>query len=721
MQPHAADQGKAAMADLMSIAKWKSPHASIVTWQAGLDEIDRFYRSDMSQSNAGPRPTDGYDGSCNEYNTEQAGFNGAQSLLGPTHEEPLSFSPEEMSHPVDYELTAKQDGTSLLQQEQTVRSLSQPASPVPSPAIKLHPPHASSSLHSKNTTSLPNLNQASQSTNIEAPPEPFPTHCQPPSEASVSNLLQPPTQPAKKLPLSHSQSTPSLSKAAQRNPSTSLLPQTHALLPLHQQPNPHWNSVANTTARPKWTLEPPPPPGLQPAFEGKCSGFKATGEDSRVAVPLREAFEKDGSRLGGGAVSGDGSREGCGRLGGESSDGAEGGGDVERRLGELRVNVTERDEVAGVTACRKGKVSDGPRDGTPGSDSEGNASSKITHTPAPDVATANEEHEHEARDEQTNELQPNDNTTTSLRPQDRPVPVTDPRINPNAVTMNPPRWSPTNTRTFSNARDEIVSLKRGRKNTSSSSSTTSYSSSPPISASSSQPPPKKKKKEESRGNQSPSVSRPVEESSEQGTPKESNPEERNTDYVHAPAPADQESQLSAADSDPPTQELSSKRLPFASFPSGSSPSFSKAKDKEEGEEEEERQEKEQEQETEMEIEKETETEIEKEKEPTKKRKRPPRPTMSKRELSSLEGTTVEGKLRKRGGAQEGRKQPQSQLQPQQREQEQNRERAQERKERKGQEEGKGQGKGKGEQKERKGKETPANWDRVARRKRQRRL
>ncbi|KAI7051724.1 hypothetical protein KC362_g66 [Hortaea werneckii] len=236
MESHAADQGKAAMADLMSIAKWKAPHASIVTWQAGLDEIDRFYRSDISQSTTAPDSTAHDSGTSDEYNAEQAGFNGAQSMLGPAHQDLFSFSPDEMSYPVDYALTTKQNGKSLPQQEQAAEPLPQPASPAHTPAINLHPPHAFTSLDPQNKTSLPNLNQASQSTNIETPPEPFPTQHQPQSEASTSNLLQPPTQLAKKLPLSHAQTTPSLSKAAQRNSTTPLLHQTHAFLPLQQNP-----------------------------------------------------------------------------------------------------------------------------------------------------------------------------------------------------------------------------------------------------------------------------------------------------------------------------------------------------------------------------------------------------------------------------------------------------------------------------------------------------
>ncbi|GAB1734749.1 hypothetical protein NU195Hw_g3t1 [Hortaea werneckii] len=708
MESHAVDQGKAAMADLMSIAKWKAPHASIGAWQAGLDEIDRFYRSTTSHLPTVPQPQADDAGTMNEYNAGQAGFHGAQSLLGPAHEE----LPDEMFYPVDYELTMKQNDKSVLQQEQAADSLLQPDSPVPNPPIKLHPPHASSSLNPENTTSLPNLNQPSESTNIEIPPEPFPTPHQPPPEASASNLLHPPTQPAKKLPPSHSQSALPLSKATQQDSSTPLLRQTHALLPLQQQ-NPHWYSVENITARPKWTLEPPPPPGLQPAFEGKGDdrGLKATGEGSQVAVPLREKLGEGGSRLG------DGWREGSGRPG-ESSAGDEGrgvyGGDEERRLGELRANVAERGNVADMTACRKGKVSDGTRvgteDGTRDSGPDGNASSTSTHISAPDAVAASEEHENEERNQQTDAPQRDNDTTTPLNPQDQPIRATDPRIDPSTITTNPPRRSPTNNRTFSNARDEIASLKRGRKDTSSPSSSSSYSSSPPNSASSFQPPLKKKKKEkEPRGNQSPFVSRPVEGTSEQGAPEESNPEGRNNDYVLAPVPADQESRVSTAGCDPQALDLPLEKSGSDGFPSGSLPFTSKLKGTDEEEEEEEkRQEKEKEKEKENEIENEKAKADKKEKEPTKKRKRPPRPTMSKRELSNLEGTTVEGKLRRRG--REG------QETPPQREQEQK----QEQKERKGLKEGKGKGSGKGEQKERKGEEIPVNGDGVAGRKRQKR-
>ncbi|KAI7191507.1 hypothetical protein KC319_g12883, partial [Hortaea werneckii] len=701
MQPHAADQGKAAMADLMSIAKWKAPHASIDTWQAGLDEIDRFYRSATRQSNTSSQSPADFVGISHEYNAEQAGINGAQSMFGPAHEELLSFSPDEMSYPVDYALTTKQNGKSLPQQEQAAQFPRHTNSPVPNPAIKLHPPYAPSSLNPENATSPLNLNQTSQSTNIGTPPEPFPKHYQPPSETSASNLLQPPTHPVKKLSLAHSQSSLPLSRETSRESNMPLLlPKNNASLPLQQQ-NPQWSSVEKITARPKWTLEPPPPPGLQPAFEakGEGRGLEAGGEGSRIAVPLREKSGKGGSRLGGGAMSGDGLREGYGQLGGESSAGAEGrrveGVGVETRLGGLRVNVTERDEVADVTACRKGKVSDGRRveseDGTRDSGPDENASSSTIHTSAPDAIAASEEHEREGRNQQTDVSQHDNNTTTSLNPQDQAVQTTDPHINFKASTANPPRWSPTNNRTFSNARDEIASLKRGRKDTSSSSS--SYNSSPPNSASSSQPPLKKKKEKEPRENQNSSVSRLVEETSEQGTPKESNPEKRNNDYVHAPVPADQGSQVSTAASDPQALDLPPEKSSSDSFPSASSPS-SKRKDKEEKEED---------------KEKGKERTKASEKEPTKKRKRPPRPTMSKRELSNLEGTTVEGKLRRRGGAQEGQKQSLSQPQQrsqqqreQQKQQKQDQDQKQEQKERKGQEEGKGQGKGK----ERKGKEIP---------------
>ncbi|KAI7082145.1 hypothetical protein KC356_g8610 [Hortaea werneckii] len=673
MQSRTADQAEAAMADLMSIAKWKAPHASTGAWQAGLDEIDRFYRSDISQSNTGLQPTEGYDGSSNEYNAEQAGSNRSQSLLGAAHE---TFPPSaltRMSYPVEFELTMKQNGGSVLQQEQSAEALPQPASPVPNLASKSHPPHASSGLDPENKTSPAILNRASQSTDVETPPEPLQTQHQPPSEAVESDTLQPPTQQAKDLQLSHSPSPRPPSKSAHRESTTPLLPKPHALQPLQQTPQ--WHSGADFTARPTWTLEPPPPPDLQPAFEGegKDRGLQADGKGLRLSIPLREKLEKGGSRVGGVSGSVDASRQGCGELGGEISVGAEGRGlhdaDEERRPGELRVDVTERDEVADVTACRKETASDGieagREDGTRDSDSNENASSTITHTCAPDVAAANGENEHEERNEHINAPRRDDNTTTLLNAPGQTIPATGPHFNLNAVTMNPPRWSPANSRTFSNARDEIASLKRGREESSSSSS-----NSIPADTAPSPPPPAKKKKKKSRHDQTSPSSEAGEETLALKTTEPSRPEDNDNDDAHPPTSPDQESQVIPADFTPANPDLPSEQ-----FPSAPSASSSKEQEKEE------------------------------DKEPAKKRKRSPRPTMSRRELSSLEGTVVEGKLRRRGGVQEGRRE---QSQPQPQSQPQSQQRGQKSKERKGQKEGQEDGKGKG------------NAEGAARRKRQRR-
>ncbi|KAI7502991.1 hypothetical protein KC347_g8779 [Hortaea werneckii] len=686
MQSRTADQAEAAMADLMSIAKWKAPHASTGAWQAGLDEIDRFYRSDISQSNTGPQPTEGYDGSSNEYNAEQAGSNRSQSLLGAAHE---TFPPSaltRMSYPVEFELTMKQNGGSVLQQEQSAEALPQPASPVPNLASKSHPPHASSGLDPENKTSPAILNRASQSTDLEPPPEPLQTQHRTPSQVAASNLLQPPAQLARNLPLWHSRYARPLSKSAHRESTTPLLSKPHLLLPLQQTPQ--WNFVNNVTARPKWTLEPPPPPGLQPAFEGKGEdrGLQADGKGLRLSIPLRERSGEDGWRLEGVSGSVDASRQRCGELGGEISVGAEGRGvhdaDDERRSGELRVDVTERGEVADVTACRKETASDGMEagreDGTRDSDSNENAFSAITHTCAPDAVGANEEDEHEERNVHANAPRRDENKPTLLNPPGQTVPATDPHINLNAVTMNPPRWSPANSRTFSNARDEIASLKRGREESSSSSS----NSSPADTASSPSPPAKRKK--ESRESQSHSVSRPGEEAPEQSSPEEPHPEDKDNDHAHPPTSADQDSQGIPADFTPANSELPPEQFPSAPFPSASSPSSSKKQ----GEEE-----------------KEKEKENENGNESKRKRKRSPRPTMSRRELPSLEGTVVEGKLRRRGGVQEGRRE---QSQPQPQSQPQSQQRGQKSKERKGQKEGQEDGKGKG------------NAEGAARRKRQRR-
>ncbi|KAI7350166.1 hypothetical protein KC354_g12960 [Hortaea werneckii] len=682
MQYPAADQAKAAMADLMSIAKWKAPHASTGAWQAGLDEIDRFYRNDISQSNTGLQPTEGHDGSSNEYNAEQAGFNRSQSLLGAAHEILPPSALTRMSYPVEFELTTKQSGASVLQQDQPAEPLPQPASPVPDPASKSHRPHAATSPDPGYNTLLSKLTQESQSTDVEPSPEPLQTQHQPTCKVAAFNLLQPPTQQAKDLPLSHSPSARPLSKSAHRESTTPLLPKPNALQPLQQTPQ--WNFVNHVTARPKWTLEPPPPPGLQPAFEGKGKdrGFEADGVGSRASTPLRERSETGGTRVGGVWVSGDGSREGCGELGEEPSVGAEGrgvhGADEERRLGELRVDVTTRDQVADVTACRKGKASDGTgaerEDGTRDSDSNENASSTITHTCAPDAVGANEENEHEERNEHINAPRRDDNTTTLLNPPGQIIAATDPHFNLNAVTTNPPRWSPANNRTFSNARDEIASLKRGRQNASSS------SNSSPADMASSPPHPAKKKKKTSREDQSPSVSEPGEEALEQGPPEEPHPEDRDNDHAHPPIPADQEGQVNTADSDPADPDLPPEQFPSSSFSPASSPSSSKKQGEEEKE-------KGRGKGKEKEKEREKMGEKANEEESTKKRKRSPRPTMSKRELSNLEGTTVEGKLRRRGPQEGRREQSQPQPQPQQR--------GQKSKERKGQNEGQEDGKGKG--------------------------
>ncbi|KAI7201185.1 hypothetical protein KC316_g1303 [Hortaea werneckii] len=693
MQSHAADQAKAAMADLMSIARWKAPHASAVAWQAGLDEIDRFYRSDVSHSTTGPQPTEGYDGRSHEYNPQQAGSNGPQSVLGLAHEKPLSLSRYKVPHPVSFELTVKQNGAPVLQQGQAAESLPHPDSLVPIPANKLPPPHASSSLGPENMSPLPELKQDALFTEVEPSAEPSQTQHQPPSDTVESHTLQPPTQQAEKAPSAQSQSAFPLLKSAQRDPSSPLLPKPHEWPPLQQ--NPQWNSVGDITVRPKWTLEPPPPPGLQPAFEGegKAPVVGATGEGSQVAIPLREKLEKTGSSSGAASVSGEELVEGDERrkegfsVGNKewSGDGAVG----ERRLEEVKKNVMERDQGADLTACQKEKSSDRMRsdleDDAKGSAPNGDAAPAIRCTSAPDTVTADEEHEREESNERTDALQRDSNEITQFNPQDQTVPATDPHANPNTLTTNPPRRSPTNSRTFSNARDEIASLNRRREN---SSSTRSSSSNAARSASSPLPPAKKKKKNPHHA-QTSSISDAGAEASEQKTLEVSNPEDGTAEYVSAPTPADQEIPVNTAVPDPPAPDLLSVQ------PAPSSAAKGKQNQTHE----------------------------------TEKRKRSPRRAMSKRELTNLEGTTVEGKLRRRGVQErQEQSQPQSQIQMQQQQKQRVQRVQQVPKERKGQkggqeEEGKEKGKGKGEQKEAKqgkGKESPANADGAARRKRQRR-
>ncbi|KAI7362784.1 hypothetical protein KC354_g7007 [Hortaea werneckii] len=694
MESHAADQAKAAVVDLMSMAKWKAPHASAVAWQAGLDEIDRFYRSAIGQSATVPKPTAKYDGSSNEYNSQQAGLHDPQSMLGPAHGKRFSFSSYKMPHPVDFELTVKQNGAPVLQQEQAAESLLQRDSSVPNPANKLPPPHASSSLDPENKTSLPEIKQDSLFTDVKAYPEPSQTHHQSPSDAVESDLLKPPTQQAKKTPSAQSQSSLPRSKSVQQDSSMPLQSRTHEWPPLQQ--NPQWNSVGEITARPKWTLEPPPPPGLQPAFEekGKAPDVGATGEGSQVAVPLRDKLEKGGSPTGGASVSVDelvggdeGRREGCSV---EDEGRGAGGADEERRLGEFRADVTERDQGADVTACQKEKSSDrmgsDHEEEAKGTAPNGDASPAISHISAPDTVVANDQHEREESNEQTDAPKRDSNKPTPLNPQDQTVPATDPHTNPNPLTTNPPRWSPTNSRTFSNARDEIASLKRGRENSfspRSSSSKSAHSASSPL------PPARKKKK--TRNEQTASSSNAGEEASVQSPPEVTHPEDGNTDSVNAPNAADQESRGNTAESDPPVPDLLSTQ------PTPSSPAKEKQNQTHE----------------------------------TKKRKRSPRRAMSKRELSNLEGTVVEGKLRRRGVQErEGQFQPQPQLEPQPEQQRvQKQQKQQVRKERNGQregqeEEGKGEGRGKGERKDGKqgkGKGGPATGDGASRRKRQRRV
>ncbi|KAI7210335.1 hypothetical protein KC333_g8279 [Hortaea werneckii] len=707
MESHAADQTKAAVADLMSIAKWKAPHASTIAWQAGLDEIDRFYRSAIGQSATVPQPTAKYDGSSNEYSAEQAGSNGPQSILSLFYEKPFSLSPYKVPHPVDFELTVKQNGAPVLRQQQAAESLLQPNSSVPKPGSKLHPPHASSSLDLENKTSLPGLKQDSLFTEVESSAEPPATQHQPPTDAVESDTLQPPTRQGKKTPSAQSPSALSELKSVQQDSSTPLLPRTHEWPPLQQ--NSQWNSLGEITARPTWTLEPPPPPGLQPAFEekGKAPDVRKFGEGSQVAIPLREKLEKGGSRSGGASVSGDEVAEGDERRREGVSVEDEGrnwnGAVEERHLEEVRKNVTESDQGADVTACQKEKSSDGMRsdreDDAKGSAPNGDASPAINHTSAPDTVVANDQHEREESNEQTNTPQHDDNTTTLPNLPDQTTSAAEPHIHPKVLITNPPRWSPTNSRTFSNARDEIASLKRGREN---SSSTRSSSSNSARSASSPLLPARKKKK--ARNEQTTSSSNAGEQTSEQSPPDVTHPEDRNTEYISAPNPADQENPVNTAESDPPAPD------PLSTQPTPSS----LAKEKQNQTHE------------------------------TKKRKRSPRRAMSKRELSSLEGTVVEGKLRRRGVQerqehsqvqmqQQGqpeqqvqKKQKKKQKQEQEQEQEQ---KQQEQRARKGQkggqdEEGKEKGKGKGEQKEGKqgkGKESPATGDGASRRKKQRRV
>ncbi|KAI6910695.1 hypothetical protein KC334_g3250 [Hortaea werneckii] len=685
MESHAADQAKAAVVDLMSMAKWKAPHASAVAWQAGLDEIDRFYRSAIGQSATVPKPTAKYDGSSNEYNPQQAGPHDPQSMLGPAHGNRLSFSP------VDFELTVKQNGAPVLQQEKAAESLLQPNSSVPKPGSKLHPPHASSSLDLENKTPLPEIKQDSLFTEVKPSAEPSPTQHQAPSDTVESDLLKPPTQRAKKTPPAQSQSSLPRLKSVQQDSSTPLQSRTHEWPPLQQ--NPQWNSVGEITVRPRWTLEPPPPPGLQPAFEekGKAPDVGKFGEGSQVAIPLREKLEKGGSsRSGGASVSGDEVVEGDKRREDWFSVEDEGrevdSADEQRRLDDFRANVMERDQGADVTVYQKEKSSDGMRsdreDDAEGSNPDGDASSTITHTSAPDMVVANEQHKHKESNEQTNAPKRNSNKTTPLNPQDQTVPATDPHTNPNPLTTNPPRWSPTNSRTFSNARDEIASLKRGRENSfspRSSSSNAAHLASSPL------PPAKRKKK--TRNEQTASSSNAGEETSEQSPPEEPKLEDGNPDSVNAPTPADQESPGDTAESDPPVPDLLSTQ------PTPSSPAKEKKNQTHE----------------------------------TKKRKRSPRRAMSKRELSNLEGTTVEGKLRRRGVQErEGQSQLQSQIQMQEVQKQQQQQVQKERNgQREGQEEeGKEKGKVKGERNEGrqgKGKGGPATGDGVSRRKRQRRL
>ncbi|KAI7699634.1 hypothetical protein KC353_g16363, partial [Hortaea werneckii] len=630
MESHATDHALADMTDLIKIAKWKAPHVSTVAWQAGLDEIDRFYRSDISYSTAAPQPTEGYAGRSHEYSAEQAGSNSHQSVLGLAYEKPLSFGPEKVSRPVDFELTVEQNGAPVLQQEQAAESLLQPDSSVPIPANKL-PPYASSSFNLGNKPSLPELKQENLFTDVETPAEPPETQHQPPSDTVESHTLQPPTQQAKKAPSAQSQSALPLSKSAQQDSSTPLLPKTHEWPPLQQ--NSQWNSVGDIVARPKWTLEPPPPPGLQPAFEekGKAPDVAATGEGSEVAIPLREELEKSGLHSRGMSASGDEVVEGDERWKEGFSVENEGrrvdGADEQRRLEEVRKNVMERDQGADLTACQKEKTSGGMRsdleDDAKGSAPNGDAAPAIRYTSAPDTVTADEEHEREESNERTDALQRGSYKTTPLNPQDQVLPARDPHANPKNLNTNPLRWSPTNSRTFSNARDEIASLKRGREN---SSSTRSSSGNPAHSASSPLPPAKKKKK--ARNEQTASSSHAGEQTSEQSPPEIAHPEDGNTDYVSALNPADQESRGNIAESDPPALDLPSTQ------PNPSSPAKEKQIQTHE----------------------------------TKKRKRSPRRAMSKRELTNLEGTVVEGKLRRRGREGQGQEQPQSQMQEVQKQQ-----------------------------------------------------
>ncbi|KAI7226295.1 hypothetical protein KC330_g8864 [Hortaea werneckii] len=670
MQSHAADHAMADMTDLIKIAKWKAPHASTVAWQAGLDEIDRFYRSDIGYSTAAPQPTEGYAGRSHEYSAEQAGSNGHQSVLGLAYEKPLSLSPEKVLYPVDFKLTVKQNGAPVLQQEQAAESLLQPGSSVPKPANKLHPPHASSSLNPEDKTSLPELKQDSLFIDVETPAKPTQTRHQPPSDTVEPHTLQPPTQQAKKAPSAQSQSSLPRLKSVQRDSSSPLLPKPHEWPPLQQ--NPQWNSVGDIVARPRWTLEPPPPPGLQPAFEGmaKARDVGKTGEGSRVAIPLREKLEKTGSSSGGTSVSGDELVEGDERrkegfsVGNKewSGDGAVG----ERRLEEVKKNVMERDQGADLTACQKEKSSDRMRsdleDDAKGSAPNGDAAPAIRYTSAPDTVTADEEHEREESNERTDALQRGSYKTTPLNPQNQTVPATDAHTNPSTLTTNPPRRSPTNSRTFSNARDESASLKRGRENSSSS----SYNSSPPKTVSLPPPlPAKKKKKNNPRHDQTSSNSNAGEQTSEHSPPEVTHPEDRNNEYVSAPTLADQESPVNTTESHPPAPDLLSTQ------PTPSSPA------------------------------KENQTQTHE----TKKRKRSPRRAMSKRELTNLEGTVVEGKLRRRGVQErQGQEQPESRI-PQQGQQPQKQKKQQVQKERKGQkagqeeEEGRGKGIGKASLKE----------------------
>ncbi|KAI6914085.1 hypothetical protein KC318_g1335 [Hortaea werneckii] len=631
MQSYAADQAKAAVADLMSIAKWKAPHASVVAWQAGLDEIDRFYRSAIGQSATVPQPTAKRHGSSNEYNPQLAGSHGPQSMLGLAYEKPLSLSPYKVPRPVDFELTVKQNGAPVLQQQQAAESLLQPDSSVLNPANKLSPPHASSSLDPEYKTSLPELKQNSLFTDVKTSAEPSQTQQQPPSDTVESDLLLPPVRQGKKAPSAQSQSAFPLLKSAQRDPSTPLLPKTHEWPPLQQ--NPQWNSAGDFTARPKWTLEPPPPSSLQPAFEGKGKAWdlEATREGSQFAIPLREKLEKGGSRSGGVSVSRDelaGGDEGRKEAFSVENEGrGVDGADEQRRLGELRANVTERDQGADVTACRREKTSDGMRfdheDDAKGSAPDGDASPASSHAPAPDMATADDKHEREESNKRTDTSQRNDNTTTLPNLPDQPTSAAEPHTHPKVLITNPPRWSPTNSRTFSNARDEIASLKRGREN----SSSTRSSSSNPAHSASSPPPPAKKAKKNPHHDQTSSKSNTSEQASEQSPPEVTHPGDRNTDSVHAPTPADQESSVNATKSNSPAGDLLSTQ------PTPSSPAKENQNQTHE----------------------------------TKKRKRPPpRPTMSTRELSNLEGTTSQ--IQQQGQQEQVQKQQVQQVQVQKKKQ-----------------------------------------------------